>query len=275
MISDAIESVLAQNYPNFEHIIVDGGSTDNTLDVLARYPHLIVLTGRDAGMYDALNRGLHVAAGEIITFLNSDDLYVPGVFGEAARLFEVAEPPDAVIGRAITFWTSVERPSAHLSLDFEKGLLPEISLGGTAIMNAWFFRKQVFTQIGNFDASLKIAGDRELCLRFVLSGMRAKEFPKVVYCYREHAGSLTLDSAAPQKILRAGEETLRFIQRYRRENKIPAYTGLFRDWQNEQLLSLARVSFHHFLLLDFLRFASIGVLNDWRFPWLMLGRILN
>ena len=61
MITQAIESVLAQNYPHFEHIIVDGGSTDGTLDILSKYSHLKIISEPDKGMYDALNKGLNIA----------------------------------------------------------------------------------------------------------------------------------------------------------------------------------------------------------------------
>jgi len=68
MIGGAIESVIAQNYPNFEHIIVDGGSTDGTLEFLKRYHHLIILTGQDQGMYDALNRGINSQREKSLVF---------------------------------------------------------------------------------------------------------------------------------------------------------------------------------------------------------------
>src|SRR4030066_1952836 len=80
MIETAIQSVLSQNFPEVEHIIIDGGSTDGTLDVLKKYPHLRVVSEPDQGMYDALNKGLNLATGEIIGFLNTDDYYAPSVF---------------------------------------------------------------------------------------------------------------------------------------------------------------------------------------------------
>ena len=102
LIGHAIESVLKQDYSPIEHIIIDGGSTDGTLDLLAQYPHLKVVSGPDNGMYDALNKGLKLAQGEIIGFLNTDDLYAPDMLKEIAGYFSNAEV-EAVAGRAGVF----------------------------------------------------------------------------------------------------------------------------------------------------------------------------
>lgn len=87
-IRDNIESVLAQNYPNFEHIIVDGGSTDGTVDILKEYPHLLWTSEPDNGQTDALNRGFSKASGDIIAWLNSDDWYPPEIFHDVAKELE-------------------------------------------------------------------------------------------------------------------------------------------------------------------------------------------
>src|SRR5689334_8323683 len=79
-IADAVESVLKQDYHNFEHVIMDGGSTDPTLSILGRYPHLQVFSEKDQGMYHALNKGIAKVRGEVIALLNSDDVYEPGIF---------------------------------------------------------------------------------------------------------------------------------------------------------------------------------------------------
>ena len=79
-IKQNIESVLAQNYPNFEHLIIDGGSTDSTLSVLKEYPHLKWTSEPDRGQSDALNKGFARATGDIIAWLNSDDWYAAEVF---------------------------------------------------------------------------------------------------------------------------------------------------------------------------------------------------
>ncbi len=99
----AIESVLAQHYEPFEHIIMDGGSTDGTLELLASYPHLRVVSEPDQGLYDALNKGISMARGEIIGQLSSDDFYAPGIFSLIAELFSQNPEADAVSGGARIF----------------------------------------------------------------------------------------------------------------------------------------------------------------------------
>jgi len=79
-IEQNIKSVLNQNYPNFEHIIIDGGSTDGTIDILRKYDHLIWVSEKDNGQSEAINKGFKRAKGEIIGWLNSDDYYEPGAF---------------------------------------------------------------------------------------------------------------------------------------------------------------------------------------------------
>jgi len=76
----AIKSVLEQNYQNFEHIIVDGGSSDGTLEVLKKYPHLKWVSGSDQGQSDAMNKGFILSSGEIIVYLNADDYFEEGAF---------------------------------------------------------------------------------------------------------------------------------------------------------------------------------------------------
>ena len=98
----AIQSLAAQNYPDCEHIIIDGGSTDGTKEVIQKYPGIRFVSAPDDGMYEALNKGLELAGGEIIGFLNTDDLYAEDIFHVVAGKFEDAEVM-AVAGRAIVF----------------------------------------------------------------------------------------------------------------------------------------------------------------------------
>ncbi len=83
-IEDAIRSVLAQDYPDFEHIVIDNCSTDNTLEVLRRYPHIKWVSEPDHGQSHALNKGFRLSSGDTLAWLNCDDFYLPGAFRAAA-----------------------------------------------------------------------------------------------------------------------------------------------------------------------------------------------
>lgn len=85
---DCIESVLKQGYANVEHIVIDGGSTDSTLEILRSFPHVRWISEPDRGQSDALNRGVRMSSGEIIAWLNSDDYYLPGAFAAVLPLLE-------------------------------------------------------------------------------------------------------------------------------------------------------------------------------------------
>jgi glycosyltransferase involved in cell wall biosynthesis len=190
-IGEAIESVLEQRYPNVEHIVADGGSTDGTLEVLSRYPHLKILAGPDKGVYSALNRALETAKGEIIGILNSDDCYARDALSTASDHFS-QDGVMALSGDAVSFRgasNAVEDEVARFSGAGED-LLYHATLGNPS-MNAWFFRAAVFAQIGVFDASYRVAGDREFMLRLACSGLRCEQISKLVYRYRIHPDSMT------------------------------------------------------------------------------------
>jgi len=119
-IGRTVESVLAQKYPDLEHIVVDAMSTDETAGVLARYPHLRVVREPDRGQAEAINKGFRLATGDIFCFLNSDDVLLPGALNRVAREIDPARGRHVVIGRCIYIDehdrpTGLEHPSAPVS----------------------------------------------------------------------------------------------------------------------------------------------------------------
>jgi glycosyltransferase involved in cell wall biosynthesis len=166
-IEATIKSVLAQNYTAFEHIIVDGGSTDDTPDILSRYPHLKIIREPDRGQADAVNKGLRAARGDIIGWLNSDDTYYLGVFEAVAGTIDPANGVYIVMGHCAYIdedgtATGREHPSAFTG----HRRVVEIWKGYTIPQPAVFFHRKVYEQCGGLDESLYFALDYDLFLRY-------------------------------------------------------------------------------------------------------------
>jgi len=191
-IGAAIESVLAQRHPSFEHIVIDGGSTDGTAEVLARFPHLTVIREPDRNLYDALNKGLRATRGEVIGLLNSDDLYASDAF-EAAEAALADPAMEMVIGAAEFFALEDGREVTlrRLSGVGAVGLTEENVIGNVTTMNAAFYRRALIDRVGVFDDRFPLAADKDFWLRLVLAAPRQAVIPETIIRYRSHPGSLT------------------------------------------------------------------------------------
>jgi glycosyltransferase involved in cell wall biosynthesis len=162
-IEETIESVLAQDYPRIEYIVMDGGSTDGTLDILSRYEdRLRWVTGRDRGAADAINRGFGVSHGEIFGYLNADDLYVPGAVSTAVRAFE--ETPEAAVVYGDAWWIdeSGDRIAPYPVRDFDRALLSRECF---ICQPASFLRREAFNSVGGMDPEVDLTFDYELWMR--------------------------------------------------------------------------------------------------------------
>jgi glycosyltransferase involved in cell wall biosynthesis len=186
---------LEQDYQNVEHIVVDGGSTDGTLDILKKYSHLKVICEPDRNLYDALNKGIRASTGEIIGHLNTDDFYHTNIFGEIARYFADDPDLDTVGGGAMMFY---DTESGERLIDaayvMPKDKEPSVynAILGVPITNARFFHKRVYDSVGLYDIRFPIAADREWMLRAALYEPKFVIMEKMVYFYRIHEGSLSL-----------------------------------------------------------------------------------
>jgi glycosyltransferase involved in cell wall biosynthesis len=194
-VEDAIRSVLEQMFPDFEHWIIDGGSTDGTLELLAKYPHLKILCERDDGVYDALNKGICLASGDAVGFLNTDDQYAAGTFALVEAIFERCQcwvcSGGSEIFQRIAPGIDVEM---HRYVDPRKYHLSvrNVTLGIPNI-NARFFRPCVFETVGLFNTSYKLSADREFLLRAALLDVPDVPNKQLFYRYRWHADSLTMN----------------------------------------------------------------------------------
>lgn len=218
-IESAIESVKNQPGENVEHIIVDGGSTDSTLPILKEYPHLQVISDRDRGVYDALNKGIQLAKGEIVGLLNTDDCYEAGVFEMVLDVFSRYPEVDAVVGGARVFEIDpqgLERTiAAYPSIQPDE--LVHRVIVGIPIFNAWFFRRKLLERIGPFSLDFPIVADRDFLISCYLGGMRFLSVDPIFYNYRQHRTSLSISNDRSSQIpLR--QDTLRLAEKYMRSH---------------------------------------------------------
>jgi glycosyltransferase len=166
-IRDTLDSVAEQTYSNIEHIIIDGLSKDNTLDIVREYPHVAkIISESDKGIYDAMNKGIQYCTGDIIAILNSDDFYASNRVVEDALNEMKTFGTDTLYGdleyvekndttKVIRKWQSNQYKKKNW-------------LNGWMLPHPTFFvRKEVYEKYGVFDLTLKSAADYELMLRFL------------------------------------------------------------------------------------------------------------
>jgi glycosyltransferase involved in cell wall biosynthesis len=160
----AIESVLAQNYPNFEHIIIDGGSQDRTLEIVKEYPHLHWISEPDEGSVFALNKGIARMKGEIFAWLNSDETYLPGIFHKANEYFNLHLDWQMIYGR----YEYMNRDGQVIGKSsYHPFNLHHQVIGFNPIVpSAMFLRHEALQGVGGFaNETWKDAYDHELWIR--------------------------------------------------------------------------------------------------------------
>jgi glycosyltransferase involved in cell wall biosynthesis len=158
-VEETIQSVLAQDYPRIEYIVMDGGSTDGTVDILKRYEQrLRWISEPDRGAADAINRGFAMSRGEIFAYLNADDLYLPGAVSTAVQTFEA----DAVYGGAWWIDEAGERLAPYPVRDFDSELLARECF---ICQPASFVRRDAFENVGGMDPELNLTFDYEFWMR--------------------------------------------------------------------------------------------------------------
>jgi len=196
MIGEALASVRAQDYPEVEHIVIDGGSSDGTVELLRGAPGLRWLSEPDQGLYDAINKGLRLARGEIVGHLNSDDIYLPGAFSAVAAALAENPAADAACGGAVVARRAPDG-SWKVVRTIEDARIKRLDwhslTRGVPITNARFFRRNWYARAGDYDPHYRFAADREFLIRSLMLGMKTVPLAPLVYRYRLHGGSLTIN----------------------------------------------------------------------------------
>ncbi len=161
-IEQNINSVLSQDYDHYEHIVVDGGSKDQTVDILQKYPSLIWVSEKDNGQADALSKGFNMSTGDIIGWINSDDYYEPNIFKLVLEQFEDPKVNWIVGNLTRVFEQTNKTVPDHSPLVTYEQLLDNPDI---VRQQCTFFRRQALQDVGLWDASFYMVMDYDLWIR--------------------------------------------------------------------------------------------------------------
>jgi glycosyltransferase involved in cell wall biosynthesis len=216
-IAETIESVLEQDYPRIEHVVVDGGSTDETLDVLRRYEHLRWVSEPDRGQADAVNKGFRMAHGSIFGWLNADDLYLPGAVSTVVNALR-----ETGCGLVHGGWRQIDEEGATIKdvpavlFDYRR----QLEVSNKVAQPGSFFTREAFEAVGGLDVSYRYAMDYELWLK-IGKQFEVRHVDRVLGAYRYHPESKTV--AESSGFL---PETVRASRRHGGRRLSPIYV----DW---------------------------------------------
>ena len=216
-IEDTILSVLSQSYPNIEYIIVDGKSTDGTLDIINKYSHKIkrIVTEHDRGIYDAMNKGIKLSTGHIVGLLNSDDYYENrNVVENIVNCFVSQEAIDIIYGN-VSYVRQDDTNSVVRTVK-SKPYYDNFFEDGEIVPHPTFFvKKKVYEILGDYDLNFKFAADYEYTLR-ALKIHKFKAYYLDQFLVKMRMGGATTQNVS--NVLKVNKEILRAFKK----NKLKA-----------------------------------------------------
>jgi glycosyltransferase involved in cell wall biosynthesis len=233
-ISETIKSVLAQKYAGIEYIIVDGGSTDGTINLINSFGTAIskFISEPDKGIYDAINKGIKLATGDIVGILNSDDFFINDeIIGKVADSFK-NDDIDAVIGdvRFVDRFDTSKVVRYYSSKNFT---IPKFKLGYMPAHPTFYARRELFEQFGYYKTGYSIAADFELMVRFLFIHKIKYKYLELTFLSMRTGGvsnrsfksRLTLNKEITRALRENGLRTNIFLIYLKYLVKIFEYTG--------------------------------------------------
>lgn len=217
-IKDAIESVISQNYPDIEYIVIDGASNDKSIEIIKQYQQHIAkfISEKDKGMYEAINKGIKQATGDIIGLVHSDDfLYSKDTITHIVQQFE-RTGADLIYGNGlfVDFYNTNKIIRNWKSGVYSK---KKIRYGWLPLHPTVYIKKDCFQQLGLYDESFKIAADSDLLIRYLYeSNLKISYLDE--YIIKMRMGGL---STNPKKIKQKWSEDLKL---YRNHDFMPLFT---------------------------------------------------
>ncbi len=225
-LEDTITSVIANLRPGDEYFVIDGGSTDGSVDIIRRHEGGITgwVSETDTGYADALVKGFSRASGDILCWINASDLYLSGAFNAVRQL--LTRDLDMIFGD--DFYIDVN----SRVLSYSRGWVPDLRIatlygGWTPLQDACFWRRGLYEGIGGIDRSLQFAADYDLFLRMALAG-RTGYVPLTFSAFRQHSGQKSISGSVAYQEERR-QVRAREIRAYKSGRVLKAlYRGLNR-----------------------------------------------
>ena len=242
-LTDCFESVLAQTGVEVEHIVTDAGSTDETLTVLRRYPHLCWLSEPDKGMSDGINKGFAKATGDWVMWLNCDDFLVPGALAKVAEF--ISRHPEADIVHGDCEYIAEDKTPIRRKFDTPVDEWDLLFVGCIIPSTSVFYRREIIEAGHVLDVSYKNCMDWEFYLRLFRQDFRFSYLPELLASFRWYEESTT--SKNWQRMIEEG---------YRCQREHIDIQGYPRWWGKKTCLTLLRRVFQVRRVLKRLRVHS-------------------
>lgn len=195
-IKETIDSIKNQDYTNIEHIVIDGGSNDETVDILKSYgEELQWVSEKDNGQTDAINKGLRLAKGDIVAYLNSDDLYLPGTISYIVEMFEKRPDTEFLYGDFHAIDAESKIIDKIKTIPFDHNIL--LYDANFISQPASFYRRSLIDKIGFFDDKLIYLMDYEFFLRAAKRKVNIELVKRYLSAIRYHGNCKTLTGSEP------------------------------------------------------------------------------